>query len=614
MNKTHPLLDGIVFFILLSGVWYASQFWPWARIMIALWLILFFVSRMKENDVLLKIHTLICFIACSASLWSFADQLIPNLPFHFIIGTWLGLAGFVCFNSFTGDQKEFIPHPTPASLSATIWPSATLTSCLLLATVGGWMMIHRFLNGLFDKPFYWEWWTSPTWAVISIMSFYPATLPRFVSRTERKLIKYLMPILMLSVASVHAIRFYTLNSTDDPGKGSPVSEQAFRFGYQNLGIQAAIRETLDIQTKKGWADAIHYLRRQWQYADKVMFAKAWRSHPDAGKDLFFFATCFGCTLMLQAEEEAVDFVVIPKKQAYVILTSRGRLLRMDTNGVECFFVCSEPCISLAYTQAGNRFAVLSQNNSIYVIEGNKNQKRISLPDKRQWADRIWDDLEWKDIAFSPKGSSLFVLDDHGTVEKLTLVFFANRWARWTEPDYPPLWGEAGTAEAILPMSDGQSLLLLDRVGGIHWRGEPAALPENFTTDNLMKYYNANDANKEDLTFWKNENELLLLSNTCRLDFITSRPVDMKDSRGVAGRYDLYLDPIPSLRAHLTFDRKTGVKRYPSNAVAVVSLPQADTIVQLVRNGTLLVHAMPNGVRMNFPDKAARVYIPKNQDE
>ncbi len=603
MMKPGFFSDCLIFFVYLSGIGYASIFWPWARVLMVLWFILGLVGWSKRNEILSKWYTLAFFVMASCSVWSFAFRYIPYLPFPFVAGTWLCLAGFVSYRYF---------HPKKHDHSPLL--SVEFVSCILVFAVGGWMVLHWILNGYLGKPFDWGWWTSPTWAVIAIMIFYPERFPRSIRKPEWFMAKYLAPILILLVLGIHWGRYSALsNRLEQRSTVQGISAQAFRSGYQSLGIQAAIRETLHIQEEDGWPSAVRYLREQWANANKVAIAKAWRSHPVAAEDLFFFATCFGCNLVLQPDEEAVDFTVLPKEQAYIILTSKGRLLRLDSTGIECIFTIPASCFSLAGASGGDRFAVLADEYQIHIIDDQKNLTVIPLLEKRQWGDQTWDGLVWKDLAFSRNGNSLFVLDDHGTIEMYYYVFLTQSWVKWREPFYPPLWAEAGMAQAILPSQKGNSVLLMDRVGGVHWRGDPAMKPENFTTDNMMKYYNTNLANKKDLTFWKNGEQLILLSDTCRLDFITTKPLDVKETRGVAGRFDLYVDPIPSIRAELTFDRETGIKKYPSIATAVVSLPQADTIIQLLRNGRLLVFAMPNGVRIHFEENAAKIYIPESDN-
>ena len=110
----------------------------------------------------------------------------------------------------------------------------------------------------------------------------------------------------------------------------------------------------------------------------------------------------------------------------------------------------------------------------------------------------------------------------------------------------------------------------------------------------------------DIAFWRNENELVLMNAFGRLDFVTSKNIPPPTDDGSTPLHDWDADPISSVRPQFEFDRKRAVRRSPAKAVAVASLPQIDTILELFENGVVNTIVMPHGARIEFKEDEALI--------
>jgi len=537
-----------------------------------------------------QIKSILLFFAVSASGWAFCDRWFPELSTWTVIGLWTALLIYA-WRSRSSEKWETKADEND-SRNLGDWPKKSTVAIFLLVFIGGVMVSHRILNGLLGRPFHWEGWSSPTWAASAFLVFYPKSLDRPWEGELRRFLVYLCPVFIAVVLWAHTARVRTLeNEMVTAPSADAAAAQAFAADYPSLGIRAAILEILRQNLNEGWGSAAVSLRRQWIFADKIGFARTWRSHPVAGKDLFFFTTVFGGKLLLQKGEEAVDFIYLSAAPEYRVLTSKGRLLRITTHGVECFGQTFSEPIALTVVPVRETTAILTQKREVWMSRENGTFSLVlPLPDRR-----------WKDLKFSADGETLWLLDNHGAVEAFVASPEGNRW-NYKALVSPPLWGEEELAQTFIPTRDEKHFLLLDVCGGVHVTGENSSASLPFGDKDLIHYYNPNERIIQDLAVWSENAALMVLNQYGRVDFIfpglaTKSPGGQKIAAEI---------PYRSVRAEFQFDKSRGLWFYQPGAVAFAAIPEADTILELFRDGTLQPIAMPYGVRVRLEDQSARI--------
>lgn len=566
--------------IFILGAWAASSNWFWSKGFMALWCSLFLLSRYNRFPELNGLTPILSFLTLSSSLCVFGLFLFPVIHPLGIVAIWFGILGY----GFYLWQKKSVESPAG-------WPSPLCACGFALVAGGAVIPVFHLLGLTLHQPHVSTWGTSLTWASVGFLTAYPNSL----SNSDRESIPlswtWLAPLLTGFVLIVHGYGYFAIRSQLDTIETTQpfsqiATEKALRHGYTGLAIRGILAQTARLFEEEGWAEAVRYHRGMWHHTGKDRLARDFLNHPALQNNLFLFTSCYGCSLRFNEEEYAVDFAVLPERHAYWILTSQGRLIQIGFQGMESIQTATNP-VALAIAERTQTLAILDAKGTIEIWLDKKKTAEIALPQGRVW----------KDLIIEDSGASLWILDGNGRIERYWLD---PAGSSWQSPMglHPPLWGESDIAQAFFPGAEENAFYVLDKANGIHWRGSNP-LPQGSPLEKrLLEYYNPNRQVAANLGYWEPLSSLMMLEQTGRVLFI---PIPSFSQTGSAtGEIAAVTESIPMpIDSVLQFDPSQGMWFRKLGSIAVTSLPEADTILVLQRDGVLQAIAMPPRFHIRF---------------
>ncbi len=369
---------------------------------------------------------------------------------------------------------------------------------------------------------------------------------------------------------------------------STLESKALQKGYIGTGIAYALFESRLMFEQEGWEKAAVNHRSMWSKIDKERLARAFREDSKLKDNYFLFTVCYGCNLILAPDEEAVDFCILAEDEAFIVLTSKGRLLRLGTDGMQCLLDDIDKPAAIAFTQDNKSVAILSTDGNIRVIK--EDHEEVKIP--------VTSDLMWKDIAFNKKGNTIRVLNGNGGI--LQYSYWRDAAFRNASTEYfPPLWGEPDVARSFYPVRDGEAFLVLDKAGGIHWRSKTTLEDDKPTRKQLLKYYNINRKLSADVDYWAPEEAVLLMEQTGRTMFtpISGLMNPAETFADIMSETEEEKTPVSGL-IYFSRDQSSWIRKIET--VSMAPLPQVNTLFQLRRNGSIQAIAMPQRHHIRIP--------------
>lgn len=573
---------------LLLGACAASSNWLWAKGFITLWLLLsalsFLSPKTQVNLGLNSLQNALSFFALALAICG-AGLAFAN-PLHgFLIGViWLSL---IAYSTILWKQDRQTLNPLDP-----IWPSKFYAVFFVLLFGGGTLAGFWLLGFLLHRPSEENWGTSLTWAALGFIVAYPKTIAREFSPLEKSAWKWATPFIIVGVLVFHFFQYRSIQSQLRANNQTGIlpgvaAENALRHGYLGLGIEGILQETNRLFHEKNWKDAVNYHRGMWRDVDKDRLARAYLNHADLEKNLFLYTTCYGCNLTLNSSEQAVDFGGSPAINSFLVLTSQGRLLRLGTNGVECIHQEKENPAAMALAYQSGTAVILHASGFVNVIRDSKKPVTFVLPPFHVW----------KDIAINPQGSTVWTMDVNGKIDETTFNPNTESWD-YQKESHLPLWSEPDIAKSFIPANRENTFFVLDRANGIHWRGDPP-LPDNSSLKNeLLAYYNPQRQVAAALEYWQPFSSVMMMEQTGRILFVPIPDFSNPNASiaELASASATIPAPVDSL---LTFEQSQSTWQRKMETVAVAALPEANTIVELQRHGTLQAIAMPQRFHICF---------------
>ncbi len=585
-------------FILLS-IYPAAYSWPMGKIYLFLFLALGLLAKWHHKKNINALYSIFLFVTMAASFWLLFHTWIPRMPSWLVLLCWLVLMLYAIIQFYINNTQTVFQSENTNFL----WPTKRYTHMILLLVVGGCMLGHGLLNALFDKPFHGHWWTSPTWAVLAFVLFYPNSLNDQLSDRILRLNPIALPLFIIIILAAHGYNYTTLmNQYSNNLNLENTIKKSFKIGYKNIGIRSVNKKTYNFLEQGNWKKAVTFMRQHWQFAPKEEYAKAWRK--SSKKHHFFFLLCFGASLKLQNEEVLVDGRIDTHENKIHILTSKGRFIEINQETTHTLASIDDQPQSMTYTN--DRYYVLSNKGTIYEWIDDTFEKRIDLPNQRVYQNQEWDIL-WQDLAVSNDHQKIWAMDDHGTIEQISYNTKTKQWDPQREIIYYPLWSEPNIAQKLVHY-ENRSFIILDQYGGVHWQGSDKKKPRNFKDKNLKKYYHPDKASKRDIAFWNNKNELIILNESGRLDFITSHYVEPNQDDRTDTFYDWRIDPIHSVRGSMKFNRQTARRYFPGGAFTLEPLPELESIAVIYKQGKIQWVTMPHGIRIEMKTQYAEIDV------
>lgn len=578
------LLRTTHFLALALGFGAAASNWLWAKGFISLWILLCGLAYLPATPFRISLQHVLAFLAFSSAIWGVGLLIGTILPGFFLILLWLG---FAAYSIFLWKQDRAANNPPDP-----VWPPR-FQAVLFAWLFGGGTLLSLWLFSLIyhcPRPPYWGY--SLTWAVLGFVAAYPSSIRQDFTAEEKWSWKKAAPFFIAGVLIVHAARGAWIQSTinqDKPTQISPgaVAEDALRHGYLRLAAEGVLKETNRLFLEKGATEAINYHRSVWRDIDKERLARAFQRRADVQQNLFLFTSCYGCSLALKPSEQAVDFAVAPEKNAFFLITSQGRLLRLGTKGVELIYQGKENPVALAYSLQSGAIAILNASGFVEIIERGKAPVSFDLPPNRVW----------KDVAIHPNGFPLWTMDGTGRIDSYAPDVNSQFW-HFEKELQPSLWQESDVAQAFYPAGRENAFYILDRANGVHWQGDQP-LPEKSPLSNaLLLHYNPNRQAAQNLGYWPPLSSLLLLERSGRIPLIAT-PDFSHSSASLAelsSATPVSRAPVDSL---LFFDPSQSTWQRKLESVALAAYPEINTLYELQRNGALQAIAMPQRFHIRF---------------
>ncbi|MBN2325837.1 MAG: hypothetical protein JXR73_01695 [Candidatus Omnitrophica bacterium] len=571
------------YWVLASGVFAASTHWLWAKGFITLWIFLGALSFGSSRPFVIHLRNLWMFIAVSASIGGIGTALAGSLHAVFIFLIWAGLIAYAVFlYRSNGDvwKKE-----------DSIWPSPFWIVCFVLIVGGSVLLAFPLLSFLVGQPFKASWISSLTWAALGVILAHPHSIERDASSAEKRLLRWMPPVLIVITLFVHFVQHRSIAARLEAAKQSGIScaeaaDAAARRGFYGLAMQGVLSETGRLHRESGWIEAVDYHRGMWRFLDKDRLAAAYLNVSSLKNNLFLFTICYGSSLALPPDEQAVDVAVLPDLQAVRVLTSQGRILELGADGLRRLYQGLENPIGFHMPSKGLPIAVLHPH-SIQILHDFNEVKSIQTA-----VDRVWTDLY-----IDSTGTQIHTLDGNGRIEKYVYDLDNQFWSRAAEV-HPALWSESDIARAFYPGEFDGSFYVLDCAEGIHWRGTPPLPPGSPLDKQLNHYYNPNRRLAVRLDYWAPLSSLIILEQTGRM-LLAPKP----DFSAAAASMDQLASatseiPMP-IESLLEYDPNQSAwhRRLESTSMAV--LPECNTILKLQRNGVLQAIAMPQRFHIRF---------------
>ncbi len=580
-ERSLQVLKSLVFFL---GVCAATANFFWAKGFITLWTFLFVLSFFPSRTFIIALQNVLSFLALSTSICGVGLAYLPVLPGYLLYPVWLGIFGYA--------WTRWRSPRTESSHENCLWPSQIQVIYFVLLWGIGSVIALSFLSVLFQKSFDSSWGTGLTWASLAILLAYPRSITQTIPRSEIQGWKWLTPFFIGAVLVFHHFHYRSLQTVLDTSNAEQdssrsIAEKAIQSGYESLAIDAILQQTEHLFQKEGWVATVQYFRSQWKYIDKETLALAFLRFPALKNNVFLFTTCYGCSPILDEDEMAVDCAVSTETLTYWIVTSQSRLIRLGTEGAECVYRGSSTPIAFDYDSGSGCAAILNASNTIEIVQGNRSVATIPLS-----TDRIW-----KEIAFHPKGTSFWVLDGNGRIDAYTWDS-QRAQSRNIGEIYPPLWMEPDVARAFYPAEHDGVFYVLDRANGIHRRGNPPLPPGSPLEKELLDYYNPERQVAAKLGFWKPQSSLIMLEQTGRVLFFPILNASLAEA-SIERIASATAPEPPLIDSLLQYDPKQSTWYRALETVAVLSLPEAQTLIKLQRNGTLQAITMPQRFHVLF---------------
>ncbi len=580
-----------VLIIFIGGALAASHNWLWAKGFMALWLLIFAFNFLPVNRITTPLRSILIFVTLASSISGLGIMFFPSVYSFLVILFWLGTLVYLL--KFARDEDLDIEAD-----DVIYWPLKKHVIWLLFSFGVGALVAHKVFGLISGQPCVIAWWTPVAWSALGIMVSYPRSIGVVPVIYNKRLFPWGLLILAVGIFSFHVyihlilklnleMHKKTLFKNEMPSVES-IRDKAIKKGYIETGITYALIETQLIFEKHGWEKAAVYHRSIWGQIDKERLARAFREGSALKDNYFLFTVCYGCNLILASDEEAVDFGVLAEEEAFLVLTSKGRLLRLGTDGMQCIMQDIEKPAAIAFTEDNQSVAVLSSDGNIRVITSGQDVLDILVAS----------DLTWNDISFNQQGDAIWALNGSGGIAQYAYSDSAGIRGE-SIALHPPLWGEPDVARSFAPVRDGEAFLLLDKAGGIHWRSATPLADDNPTRKQLLKYYNPNRMLAAAVDYWAPEEAVMFMEQTGRTMFTPiaglMNPAETLDD--VMSETEEEKTPVSGL-IYFSQEQSSWIRKIET--VSMAPLPQVNTLFQLRRNGTIQAIAMPQRHHIRIP--------------
>ncbi len=563
MNSTDTRFTIPRFLVIALAIVPASYNWDFAKAWALLLMGMLIGVFLKPGLLQKRLAAFLWFALTASSLWPLLLWL--TLPGWVVFLIWLVFSGLWVFE---------IAYPIRETWDHDFyWPPQKVVGSLLTLAILLLLAIHYGINSFLNKTFEMDWWVPAFWGMIAFLLFYPAKLHIEFSSQEKKRIGAFATVLVVLIMACQwknhidlKHRYLVLSSDHDPALYQGLAQESFRMGFEEIGAKSAVAYADYLLAQDEWPSAIRYLRSQWEHANRDGFAEAfYRPNMKGGDNLFYFALCFGAALQLQPGEQAIAFEVDRSQKNLYVLTSLGRLLKLNSN---CSLVVDleKPVLGFDYDHSQTRLAILSPN-AIHIVSVNDGSSHVPISESRVW----------QDIAFR-SSNELWLCDVFGRIESYMLIDEA--WQH-NKTVFPPLWGQEQNAQSMLLIPEAEACYLLDQFGAVHLRGE-------FELElDLDHHYHAGRPVMRGLEFASDDsdaNQLLLLNQD---------------------GWVYYLPP-DSKAMQVLFP--------PGEAVDFIYLPKVNTILQLYRHGWIVPFVVPQGAPVYPNEKIYRINTANTQTQ
>jgi hypothetical protein len=534
---------------------------PWAWVVIVFWLWCV-VDPSRWNEQLNKLSVILMYLYTVFCCWVIiqtygSSYIIAYQNYAMGLGLFFLLAYWV--NLVINNHWFAIWHRSPFIISLTI-----ISVFLYLMHMGlcSWA-------GLFFEQQRWNTYS------ITFLILFVSLFPFYHAYPLEKIPNQLKPLLVILTVALlfgHYVKSQQLlNLANVSSQYRNAVTSAVQSGYNNVVIYAALQEGEKLSAQQKTHEAVTYLRSQWEHIPKEQMAEAYRSHPKLKYNPLLFLTLFGGKLKLHEGEEIQTGLLMQNPLQYLIVTNQKRILQITPNGIHAFPSMFDDLQKLHYQDSTNTLYAISRNADVIIQQQDK-ISTVQLPPGQRWVD----------IALSATGETYWALQSRGGIVEYTKQNGAWNFSREL---YPPLWQETELAIRLLHevIDEYDVFYVLDQCKGISARNPMTINNQVLPKDDLYHFFNPERRTAVD--FQRYEDTFIITDEFGQLDTV---------KKGVGNDNT---DWKYSIRGAIHFDRNSGMWLRQDDTTALIANPEANTLIQLKRNGVFEPIAMPQGFRL-----------------
>lgn len=535
----------------LSWAWVICVFWLW-----------FVIDPSRWNETLNKLSLILLYLYTVFCLWCLVQWFGWSMVLQY--QTYLLITLMVFFLSYWitvlfNQQLTSLLRSSPVMIALTC---ITVLMLLMHSGLSFWSGIDIEINR----------WTSYTVSALIILS---CLLPFRTNNIFNGIPRKIKPLLIVMIVVVfyaqyiHSINFE--KTANNLSSYRSISEKSLQFGHTKIAINSILHESAYLLNQAKPNEAVNYIRSQWEYVPRERIAKEYRDNPQIKDNAHLFLTTFGGRVWLGQDIEIVDGILIHEPLQYIAATSKGDLIQITNDGIFILPLQVTNIHRIHHESLQQTLYGITHDQKVF-IQSNNSILYFDLPP----------DDKWEDVVLAPTGDKFWVLHSLGGIVE---YFKQNDKWNFSRKLYPPLWQETDLAIRLLyeEINGHDVFYVLDQCKGISARHPEAVTDHVLPKEDLFRFYHPDRRIAVDVKRY--ENKFVITDQHGQLDMI---------EKGVG---DDFTDWKYSIRGTTSFDRNSGMWLRQEDTVALISYPEANTLIQLKRNGMFEPIAMPQGFRL-----------------
>lgn len=546
--------------ILPLGIIPGLLFFPWAWVIVMFWFwFLIDPSRWSQNlnrlsIILFYLYTVFCLWGIVQYLWMPFIHQYQNFLYGVMLIFFLAFWG----NLLVNQHWKTVWLHSPAMISLSLM---TIVLVLMHTAFSLWSGIIMETNR----------WNAYFVSLIIILSCLLPFQSAHPYEGIPRVIKPLLVVMTLVVLFGQYVRSVQLhNLAYDSTQYRNAAASAIQAGYTLTAIDAVLNEGIKLASQGKTGEAVIYMRSQWEHLPKEKMAKRFREYPLTKDNPFLFLSLFGGRLKLIGDESIVDGILIQDPLQFIVVTNTT-IFQISLDGIKRLPLIIEDAQHIQYESITQSLYGMTRNHTIF-IKNEGTVRYVPLPQEEKWMD----------VVLSSSGEHFWAMHARGGIVEYGLV--DGEWKDSREL-YPALWRETDLAIRLLHETVGghDVFYVLDQCKGISIRCPVAVQDQLLPKEDLFRFYHPERRIAVDVQRY--DDKFVITDEFGQLDMV---------QEGIGNDFTEWKY---SIRGAINFDRSSGMWLRQGDTVALIAYPEANTVIQLKRNGVFEPIAMPQGFRI-----------------